>query len=128
MRNEKRLIIWSVIGTGISSITVQIVTVREFVTQFHGSEITISLVLFSWLLLTGAGSLIAKYVKSGSVALYSLITLLIALWPLPQILLIRHFREVFLMQEEGRYLKVLISRKHFFSQHHIKRYHQAINH
>jgi spermidine synthase len=97
MRNEKRLIIWSVIGTGITSITVQLITVREFITQFHGSEITISLVLFSWLLLTGAGSLIAKYVKSKSIVFYSLITLLIALWPLPQILLIRHLRETFLI-------------------------------
>ncbi len=97
MRYEKRLIIWSIIGTGISSITVQLITVREFITQFHGNEITISLVLFIWLMLTGLGTLIAKYLKTGSITLYALITLLIALWSLPQILIIRHFREAFLI-------------------------------
>ncbi|MDY7035987.1 MAG: hypothetical protein SV375_07480, partial [Thermodesulfobacteriota bacterium] len=93
MIDEKRLIIWSIIGTGISSITVQLVTIREFLSQFHGNEITISLVLFCWLLLTGLGSLITKCVKRSSLTLYSLVSLLIALWPLPQIIFIREFRE-----------------------------------
>jgi len=93
MPNNKRLIIWSIIGTGISSITVQLITVREFLTQFHGNEITISLVLFCWLLLTGIGTLIAKFYKPLSLTIYSLIILLIAIWPLPQTILIRQFRE-----------------------------------
>ena len=76
MINEKRLIVWSIIGTGISSITVQLVTIREFLSQFHGNEITISLVIFSWLLLTGIGSLIAKFFNRSSLLLYSLITIL----------------------------------------------------
>ncbi|MEJ2725045.1 MAG: hypothetical protein P8175_10460 [Deltaproteobacteria bacterium] len=42
----KPLIIGSVVGTGISSIAVQLISVREFLTQFHGNEVTISLVLF----------------------------------------------------------------------------------
>lgn len=89
----KRLLIWSIIGTGISSITVQLITIREFLTQFHGNEITISLVLFCWLILTGLGSLGAKAFKHTSLTLYSLLILLIALWPLAQILMIRYFRE-----------------------------------
>ena len=55
------LILWSVIGTGISSITVQVVTIREFLSQFQGNEITISLTLFCWLLLTGLGSLTGEH-------------------------------------------------------------------
>jgi spermidine synthase len=66
MINTKRLIIWAIIGTGVSSIAVQLVTIREFLSQFHGNEVTISLVLFSWLLLTGLGSLAAKPVKRSS--------------------------------------------------------------
>jgi spermidine synthase len=89
----RRLIIWSIIGTGISSITVQLVTIREFVSQFHGNEITISLTLFCWLLLTGLGSLIAKPIKRSSLTLYAFLSLLIAFWPLGQIVLIRGFRE-----------------------------------
>jgi spermidine synthase len=94
MPNDNRLIIWSVIATGISSITVQLITVREFLTQFNGNEITISLVLFCWLLLTGIGTLIARFYKPPSVIIYSIIILLIALWPLPQTILIRQFREL----------------------------------
>ena len=93
MINEKRLIVWSIIGTGISSITVQLITIREFLSQFHGNEITISLVIFSWLLLTGIGSLIAKFFNRSSLLLYALITVFIALWPLIQIIAIRGFRE-----------------------------------
>jgi len=93
MPNNKRLIIWSVIGIGISSITVQLVTVREFLTQFNGNEITISLVMFCWLMFTGIGSFIAKFFKPTSLTVYSLLILLIVLWPLPQIIIIRYFRE-----------------------------------
>ncbi len=93
MPDNKRLIIWSVIGIGISSITVQLVTVREFLTQFNGNEITISLVMFCWLMFTGIGTFIAKYFKPTSLTVYSLLILLIVLWPLPQIIIIRYFRE-----------------------------------
>ena len=94
MRVDKNLIIWSIIGTGISSITVQLVTVREFLTQFHGNEITISLVLFVWLLLSGIGSLLSRLFKVTRPATYSLLILLIALWPLPQLIIIRYFRDM----------------------------------
>jgi len=92
-RHLKVFILWAIIGTGVSSIAVQLVTVREFLSQFHGNEITISLVLFSWLLLTGLGSLMAKALRWPSVTAFTLLSGLLAFWPLPQLLLIRHFRE-----------------------------------
>ena len=84
----KRLIIWSILGTGVSSIALQLLTVREFLTQFHGNEITISLVLFCWLFLTGIGSLAARPVQRGSLTLFAVLSLIIALFPILQILLI----------------------------------------
>ncbi len=92
-RHLKVFILWAVIGTGISSIAVQLVTVREFLSQFHGNEMTISLVLFSWLLLTGLGSFIAKAFRRPSVTGFTVISALLALWPLPQLVLIRTFRD-----------------------------------
>ncbi|MDY6972794.1 MAG: fused MFS/spermidine synthase, partial [Thermodesulfobacteriota bacterium] len=92
--DPKRLIIWSVIGTGISSVTTQLLTIREFLSQFHGNEITISLVLFCWLLLTGLGSLAAKLVKHISLGLYVLLTLIVAFLPLLLTIAIRAFREI----------------------------------
>jgi len=91
--NAKRLILWSIIGTGISSIAVQLVTIREFLSQFHGNEITIALVLFCWLLLTGLGSLCARPIRRGSIGLFAILSIATAVLPLFQILLIRGFRE-----------------------------------
>jgi spermidine synthase len=94
MINDRRLIIWSIIGTGISSVTTQLLTIREFLSQFQGNEITISLVLFCWLLLTGLGSLAAKVVRRSSLGSYTLLIMIIAMAPLVQMLLIRGFREI----------------------------------
>jgi spermidine synthase len=82
-------IIWSIIGAGISSVATQLVTVREILTQFQGNEITIALVLFSWLLLTGLGSLAARLPLHPSVTLYGLLTLLMAFGPLGMLVAIR---------------------------------------
>lgn len=97
MRVDKNLIVWSIIGTGISSVTVQLVTIREFLTQFHGNEITISLVLFAWLLFNGAGSLLNRLFKVTGISLYSLLILFIALWPFPQLIIIRYLRDIFII-------------------------------
>ena len=89
----KRLIIWSIIGIGISSVAVQLITIREFLSQFHGNEITVSIVIFCWLFLIAIGSLLAQLVKKSSFVLYALICVFIALWPLLQLVFIRGFRE-----------------------------------
>jgi spermidine synthase len=51
------------------------------------------MVIFCWLLLTGLGSLCAKGIKQSSLKVYAFLILLIALWPLLQIIGIREFRE-----------------------------------
>jgi hypothetical protein len=51
-----------IIATGISSVAVQLITIREFLAQFHGNEFVISLILFSWLILGGIGTLVAHLI------------------------------------------------------------------
>ena len=85
----------SIIGIGISSVTTQILTIREFLSQFHGNEITISLVMFCWLVLTGMGSLLANCFQKASLGIYLLLALTIGVLPLFQIIGIRVFRELF---------------------------------
>jgi len=97
MGSIRPLILWTVIGAGISTVPVQLLTVREFLTQFHGNEITISLTLFSWLLLTGLGSLAARPVKRPGIGLYGFLCVLLAVWPLLQVLAIRWGREAFFL-------------------------------
>jgi len=95
------LIVISVIGTGISSIAIQIVTVREFLSQFAGNEITISLALFCWLIVGGLGSLVSKYVPKRSVIIYSIIALAAALFPLVHISAIRLLRDSIFIRGES---------------------------
>lgn len=94
-RHFRRLAIGSIIGIGISSVTTQILTIREFLSQFHGNEITISLVVFCWLVLTGMGTLAAKCFRKASLRVYLVSALAIGLLPLFQIMGIRVFRELF---------------------------------
>ncbi|HEX5679340.1 MAG TPA: hypothetical protein VFX82_00815, partial [Desulfobacterales bacterium] len=49
-----------VIATGIASVVTQLVLIREFLTQFQGNEIVIALILFSWLVLGGLGTLLSR--------------------------------------------------------------------
>jgi spermidine synthase len=57
--NEKRVVA-VVITTGIASVVTQLVLIREFLSQFQGNEIVIALILFSWLVLGGMGTLLAR--------------------------------------------------------------------
>ncbi|MBN2122872.1 MAG: hypothetical protein JW821_01145 [Deltaproteobacteria bacterium] len=52
------------------------------------------MVLFCWLLLGGLGSLAARPVKRSSLTLYALVSVLLAIWPLFQLIMIRYFREI----------------------------------
>jgi spermidine synthase len=99
--NLTNLIILSIIGTGISSISVQLITVREFLSQFSGNEITISLVLFCWLMVSGLGSLASRFFTKKSATLYSILALIIGIFPLIQIIAIRLFRDIIFIHGES---------------------------
>jgi len=49
-------------ATGIASVVTQLLTIREFLTQFQGNEIVIALILFNWLILGGIGTLLARVI------------------------------------------------------------------
>ncbi len=95
---NERAIIRVVIATGIASVVTQLLTIREFLTQFKGNEIVIALILFNWLILGGIGTLLARFVshrllKPGIPGLAGLSLILAALCA-PQILAIRMLRDV----------------------------------
>lgn len=52
----KKPITFSVITVGITAIVAQIVLLREFITIFYGNEISVGIILASWLLLGALGS------------------------------------------------------------------------
>jgi hypothetical protein len=49
-----------VVATGIASVAVQLVCVREYLAQFQGNEIVIALIFFCWLVFGGIGTAAAK--------------------------------------------------------------------
>ena len=94
----ERAIIRVVIATGIASVVTQLLTIREFLTQFKGNEIVIALILFNWLILGGIGTLLARLVTHRlwrpGVSGLAWFSLILAALSAPQILAIRMLRDV----------------------------------
>lgn len=64
-----------VIATGISSVTTQLLSIREFLAQFSGNEFVIALIIFIWLILGGLGTLLAHlFSRYDKVSLPGLVT------------------------------------------------------
>jgi spermidine synthase len=89
-----------VVATGISSVTTQLVSIREFLAQCSGNEYVIALIIFIWLIFAGLGTLLAhlvpRYIKIhvGTLILSSLV---LVLGSVAQLLSIRLFSEFFFL-------------------------------
>lgn len=58
-------IVVSMLGEGCAATATQVLVLRECLAIFYGSELTVGVVLFFWLVWTGLGSLVAGRVLSG---------------------------------------------------------------
>jgi len=97
-KKDDRAIIRVVIATGISSVVTQLLTIREFLTQFQGNEIVIALILFNWLFLGGLGTLLARVItgrfRQASAASLAWISLVLGGLGILQLLAIRQLRDI----------------------------------
>lgn len=91
-----------VVATGISSVVTQLLTIREFLTQFQGNEIIIALILFNWLVLGGIGTLmtqvIVKHAHKPTANILAWLSLVLSPLALLQIMVIRQLRDVIFIQ------------------------------
>ena len=98
-KKNEYAIIRVVIATGISSVVTQLLTVREFLTQFQGNEIVIALILFNWLILGGLGTLLASIITKrlwpATITRLGWLSLLLCGLSALQIPAIRELRNVF---------------------------------
>jgi spermidine synthase len=100
-KNTDRAIIRVVIATGIASVVTQLLTIREFLTQFQGNELVIALILFNWLILGGLGTYLARVISirykatTDRLAWFSLILGSLAVM---QILAIRRLRDIIFIE------------------------------
>lgn len=60
MRKTSRAVLWIVVATGISSVVLQLISIRELLARFYGNEFVIALILFCWMSLGGTGTYFAK--------------------------------------------------------------------
>ncbi len=101
-RTDDRAIIRVVIATGVSSVVTQLLTIREFLTQFQGNEIVIALILFNWLLLGGIGTrmarVIVKHAHKPTADILARLCLVLSALALLQILAIRLLRDIIFTQ------------------------------
>jgi len=94
-KNEKPVLL-VVIATGISSVVTQLLTIREFLAQFQGNEFVIALILFSWLIQGGIGTIISCFFcgrMTPSTNLLGILSIALSALPAIQILLIRELRD-----------------------------------
>lgn len=96
LRKNENPVLLVVIATGISSVVTQLLTIREFLAQFQGNEFVIALILFSWLIQGGLGTIISRFFcerTTPSTNLLGILSLALAALPALQILLIRELRD-----------------------------------
>ena len=88
---RKRRFWVSLLALGISSVSVQLVMIREIMSSFGGNELVIGVVLGTWLLFTGLGSALGVPLAKMGRPERSLFLghLLIAVLPFAQIAAIR---------------------------------------
>lgn len=88
-----------IIATGISSVATQLLIIREFLAQFQSNEFVIALILFSWLILGGIGTLLARWVTRrffrATINRLGWLSFLLAGLPAVQIFVIRRLRDAF---------------------------------
>jgi len=98
LKKNNKKVIFLVVATGVSSVVTQLLTIREFLAQFSGNEFVIAIILFNWLILGGAGTMLANlYIRFFDISTSSLsrFSLLLSFLPVLQILCIRLFRDTF---------------------------------
>ena len=96
---------------GISSVSVQLIMVREIMSTFSGNELIIGVVIGSWLLFTALGSAVGgRLAKDGPPDLLLFWGhVLVALWPFAQILAVRALPLLWVRGETHGLTVVLVS-------------------
>jgi len=93
---------FSVTALGISSVITQITVIREFINVFEGNEIVLGILFSLWLLLTGLGAWLGKFVTSArlQMGLLRVSLFFVAFLPVFHIITIRLLRNELFVRGE----------------------------
>jgi len=98
--NRERLLFIAITVLGISSIITQIIAIREFLSVFYGNELIFGVILANWLLLTGLGAYLGKYLEKGKISWLIVSQIVVAILPFFHIIVIRDLRNSIFLQGE----------------------------
>lgn len=98
--NRKRLLFIAITALGMSSIITQIIAIREFLSVFYGNELIFGIILANWLLLTGVGAYLGRYLEKGKISWLIAAQILISVLPFFHIIVIRDLRNSIFLSGE----------------------------
>ncbi|MBW2983579.1 fused MFS/spermidine synthase [Candidatus Woesearchaeota archaeon] len=99
---REKLLFFAITALGISAMITQLTIMREFLTVFYGNELVFGIILGNWLLLTGIGSYLGKYIEKvkDKFRLLIISEIIIAVLPFFHIFIIRNLRNLIFLPGE----------------------------
>jgi spermidine synthase len=91
--NDSRLAL-SVAAVGLTSLVTQIILLREFLSVFYGNELVIGILLANWMIITGIGAYVGRYLRIGETVALPVFLVLLATVPYATLLGLRLLRNV----------------------------------
>ncbi|MBU8892372.1 MAG: hypothetical protein KOO66_06310 [Bacteroidales bacterium] len=96
--NHKKIVKPGIILLGFIALVTQVVLLREFLTFFNGNELVIGIILANWMLLTGFGAYISRFINNKNRIHWILILLgLLAFLPTISVLALHIFWYTFFL-------------------------------
>jgi spermidine synthase len=91
--NDIRPIV-SIVAVGLTSLVTQVILLREFLSVFYGNELVIGVILANWMILTGAGAYLGRYLGKREHDLLPTLLMLLATVPYATVLGLRLLRNI----------------------------------
>ncbi|MCX6143318.1 MAG: hypothetical protein NTZ35_08865 [Ignavibacteriales bacterium] len=91
--NGARLTV-SIVAVGLTSLVTQVILLREFLSVFYGNELVISVLLANWMILTGVGAFLGRFLGRREHDLLPALLMLLATVPYATVLGLRLLRNI----------------------------------
>ena len=91
--NGTRLTV-SIVAVGLTSLVTQVIVLREFLSVFYGNELVISVLLANWMILTGVGAYLGRFLGRREHDLLPALLMLLATVPYATVLGLRLLRNI----------------------------------
>ncbi len=82
------------VAVGLTSLVTQVILLREFLSVFFGNELVIGALLANWMILTGIGAYLGRYLGRRGIDLLPPLLILIAVVPFATVLGLRLLRNI----------------------------------